>query len=71
MSTSPPPPHAEAGSDTQNTDLDEQHRTSKSNSSGSGLTAAGLNMRPYEELTPIYVFKNLVVKPVRDIYIHT
>lgn len=70
MSTSPPP-HTEAGSDTQNADLDEQRRTSKSNGSGSGLIATGLNMRPYEELTPIYVFKNLVVKPVRYIYTHT
>lgn len=65
MCTSPPP-HTEAGSDTQNADLDEQRRTNKSN--GSGLIATGLNMRPYEELAPIYVFKNLVVKPVRYIY---
>lgn len=58
---------SEAGSDTVNADLDEQHRlkNSNNNSSGGDLIATGLNMPSYEELPPIYVIKNLVVKPVR------
>lgn len=70
----PPPPSlsSEAGSDTVNADLDEQHRlkNSNNNSSGGGLMATGLNMPSYEELPPIYVIKNLVVKPVRYICTH-
>lgn len=76
----PPPPTlgspspSEAGSDTVHTDLDDQHSSvskphresrKNSNNSNSSLIAAGHSMPPYEELTPIYVIKNLVVKPVR------
>lgn len=57
-----------------NTDLDEQRslKNSNNNSSGGGggLIATGLNMPSYEELPPIYVIKNLVVKPVRYICTH-
>lgn len=63
---------SETGSDTVNADLDEQQslRNSNNNSSSGGLIATGLNMPSYEELPPIYVIKNLVVKPVRYICTH-
>ncbi|KAI3373075.1 hypothetical protein L3Q82_006345 [Scortum barcoo] len=66
--------YSEAGSDSVHTDVDDQrssvsepHRDSNksSNNSIDSLNAAGHNMPPYEELTPIYVIKNLVVKPSR------
>ncbi|KAM9348043.1 uncharacterized protein ABDE67_010111 [Symphorus nematophorus] len=63
--------YSEAGSDFVHTDVDDQrssvsepHRES-SKSSNNSANAAGCNMPPYEELTPIYVIKNLVVKPSR------
>lgn len=79
LSTLPPltlgsPSPSEAGSDSVHTDVDDQrssvsepHReSSKSlNNNTNSVNAAGHNMPPYEELTPIYVIKNLVVKPVR------
>lgn len=63
---------SETGSDTVNADLDEQQslRNSNNNSSSGGLIGTGLNMPSYEELPPIYVIKNLVVKPVRCICTH-
>lgn len=61
----------EAGSDSVHNDVDDQrssvsepHRES-SKSSNNRVNTAGHNMAPYEERTPIYVIKNLVVKPVR------
>ncbi|XP_008278301.1 flocculation protein FLO11-like [Stegastes partitus] len=62
--------YSEAGSDSVHTDVDDQrssvsepHRErSKTSNNNSG---AGNNITTYEELTPIYVFKNLVVKPSR------
>lgn len=71
---------SEAGSDTVHTDLDDQRssvsephresRKSSNNNNNSRVNAAGHNMPPYEELTPIYVIKNLVVKPVRYVQLH-
>uniref|UniRef100_A0A667WXF9 Uncharacterized protein n=1 Tax=Myripristis murdjan TaxID=586833 RepID=A0A667WXF9_9TELE len=65
--------YSEAGSDTVQTDVDDQrssvsepHRqSSKSSDIRGGHNAGGRNMPPYEELTPIYVIENLVVKPSR------
>jgi len=65
--------YSEAGSDSVHTDVDDQrssvsepHReSSKSSNNNNSVNAAGRNMPPYEELTPIYVIKNLVVKPSR------
>lgn len=34
------------------------------------VIAAGCNMAPYEDFTPIYIIKNLVVKPVRCTVLH-
>ncbi|XP_040908181.1 CLOCK-interacting pacemaker-like [Toxotes jaculatrix] len=67
--------YSEAGSDFVHTDVEDQrssvsepHRESSksSNSSNNSINAAGHSMPPYEELTPIYVIKNLVVKPSRS-----
>ncbi|XP_041808592.1 CLOCK-interacting pacemaker-like isoform X2 [Chelmon rostratus] len=66
--------YSEAGSDSVHTDLDDQHSSvseprressKSSNNSSNSVNAAGRKMPPYEELTPIYVIKNLVVKPSR------
>ncbi|XP_049448465.1 CLOCK-interacting pacemaker-like [Epinephelus fuscoguttatus] len=64
--------YSEAASDSVHTDVDDQrssvsepHRKSSRSSSNNSVNAAGCNMAPYEELTPIYVIKNLVVKPSR------
>ncbi|XP_070838986.1 CLOCK-interacting pacemaker-like [Chaetodon trifascialis] len=66
--------YSEAGSESVHTDLEDQHssvskphrKSSKSsNNSNNSVNATGHNMPPYEELTPIYVIKNLVVKPSR------
>lgn len=64
--------YSEAASDSVHTDVDDQrssvsepHRKSSRSSDNNSVNAAGHNMAPYEELTPIYVIKNLVVKPVR------
>ncbi|XP_027129107.1 CLOCK-interacting pacemaker [Larimichthys crocea] len=61
--------YSEAGSDFVHTDLDDQrssvsepHRQSSNksnNNSVNNAAAAGHNMPPYEDLTPIYVIKNL------------
>uniref|UniRef100_A0A8D3EEW5 CLOCK-interacting pacemaker-like n=1 Tax=Scophthalmus maximus TaxID=52904 RepID=A0A8D3EEW5_SCOMX len=63
--------YSETGSDSVHTDVDDQrssvsepHRQN-SKSSNNSVNAAGGNMPPYKELTPIYVIKNLVVKPSR------
>lgn len=71
------PPPSETGSDSVHTDVDDQrssvsepHRQN-SKSSNNSVNAAGGNMPPYKELTPIYVIKNLVVKPVRYSVTHT
>ncbi|XP_042355791.1 CLOCK-interacting pacemaker-like [Plectropomus leopardus] len=62
--------YSEAGSDTVHTDVDDQrssvsepHRQSSKSSKNNSVNAVGHEMPPYEELTPIYVIKNLVVKP--------
>ncbi|KAG7516778.1 hypothetical protein JOB18_040434 [Solea senegalensis] len=69
--------YSEAGSDFVHTDVDDQrssvsepHRQSSkscssSNNNNNSANAAGHNMPAYEELTPIYIIKNLVVKPSR------
>lgn len=69
---------SEAGSDSVHTDVDDQRSSvSEPQLEGSKITnntsanAAGPSMTPYEELTPIYVIKNLVVKPVRYTLTHT
>lgn len=66
------PSFSEAGSDSVHTDVDDQRssvsepqRESSKSSNNNSVNAAGHSMPPYEELTPIYVIKNLVVKPVR------
>lgn len=40
------------------------------NKDNNTVIVTGCNMAPYEEFTPIYVIKNLVVKPVRYTHIH-
>lgn len=65
--------YSEAGSESVHTDLDDQrssvsepHReSSKSSNNRKSVNAAGHNMPPYEDLAPIYVIKNLVVKQSR------
>ncbi|XP_031173873.1 CLOCK-interacting pacemaker-like isoform X1 [Sander lucioperca] len=65
--------YSEAGSDSVQTDVDDQrssvskpHReSSKSLNNNTSVNTAAHNMPPYEELTPCYVIKNLVVKPSR------
>ncbi|XP_022618392.1 CLOCK-interacting pacemaker-like [Seriola dumerili] len=53
-------------SDDQRSSVSETHReSSKSLNNNNSVNSAGHNMPPYEELTPIYVIKNLVVKPSR------
>lgn len=66
------PPFSEAGSDSVHTDVDDQRssvsepqRESSKSSHNNSVNATSHNMLPYEELTPIYIIKNLVVKPVR------
>lgn len=67
-------PFSEAGSDSVHTDVDDQRSSvsephmesnKSSNNNINSVNSAGHNMPPYEEPTPIYVIKNLVVKPVR------
>ncbi|XP_044078794.1 CLOCK-interacting pacemaker-like [Siniperca chuatsi] len=64
--------YSETGSDSVHTDVDDQrssvsepHWESIKSSNNNSVNAAGHNMPPYEELTSIYVIKNLVVKPSR------
>ncbi|XP_070773372.1 CLOCK-interacting pacemaker-like [Enoplosus armatus] len=66
--------YSEAGSDSVHTDVDDQRSSVRkprresgksSNNSNKDGKAASHSMRPYEELAPIYVIKNLVVKPSR------
>lgn len=40
------------------------------NNGNNVVIATGCNISPYEEFTPIYVIKNLVVKPVRYADVH-
>ncbi|XP_072302892.1 uncharacterized protein [Eucyclogobius newberryi] len=65
---------SEAGSDSVNTDVDDQRssasepqrqRTSISNNGSNYVNAATYNVPPYKELTPVYVIKNVMVKPTR------
>lgn len=60
--------YSEAGSDTVQTDVDDQrssvsepHRASTSSSNNTAH-----NMPPYKEMTPVYVIKNVMVKPSRQ-----
>ncbi|KAM4620545.1 CLOCK-interacting pacemaker-like isoform 2-T2 [Polymixia lowei] len=62
--------YSESGSDLVLNDLDDQrssvsqpHRKSSKCRDNNRLNATGHSMPPYEELSPIYVIKNLVVKP--------
>ncbi|KAK7904286.1 hypothetical protein WMY93_016893 [Mugilogobius chulae] len=66
--------YSEAGSDFVNTDVDDQRSsasepqrqsTSTNNNSSNNVNAATHNMPPYKELTPVYVIKNVMVKPPR------
>lgn len=59
------------------TDLNEEHngvnttpREKRDGFNNNIVIATGCNMAPYEEFTPIYIIKNLVVKPVRYADIH-
>ncbi|XP_071780972.2 CLOCK-interacting pacemaker-like [Centroberyx gerrardi] len=60
--------YSEAGSDSVQTDVDDQRSSvsarHRESSKGCNNNNAH-NMAPYEELTPIYVIENLVVKPSR------
>ncbi|KAK2828935.1 hypothetical protein Q5P01_019969 [Channa striata] len=64
--------YSEAGSDSLHTDVDDQcssvsehHMESRKNTNHNIVNDGGDNMLPYEELTPIYIIKNLVAKPSR------
>ncbi|KAM3868976.1 CLOCK-interacting pacemaker [Diretmus argenteus] len=57
--------YSEAGSDSLQTDVDDQRSSVSEPHWESSLNATGHSMSPYEELTPIYVINNLVVKPSR------
>lgn len=69
--------YSEAGSDSVHTDVDDQRSsvsepqrqsngsTNNSSSNGSSVSAATHSMPPYKELTPVYVIKNVMVKPSR------
>lgn len=65
---------SEAGSESVHTDLNDEHKgiraAARDNREGfkcdnNVVIATGCNMAPYEDFTPIYIIKNLVVKPVR------
>lgn len=61
--------YSEAGSDSVHTDVDDQ-RSSVSGSrwqsnSNSSVNAAAHSLSPYKEVTPVYVIKNVMVKPSR------
>lgn len=71
---------SETGSESVHTDLNDEHNGVRAaprekregfNNDNNVAIATGRNMAPYEEFTPIYIIKNLVVKPVRytDIYL--
>lgn len=65
---------SETGSESVHTDLNDEHKgirtAARDNREGfkcdnNVVIATGCNMAPYEDFTPIYIIKNLVVKPVR------
>uniref|UniRef100_A0A3Q1EJG8 CLOCK-interacting pacemaker-like n=2 Tax=Acanthochromis polyacanthus TaxID=80966 RepID=A0A3Q1EJG8_9TELE len=64
--------YSETGSDFVHTDVDDQrssvsepHRESSKTLDSNSVNGANNNITTYEELTPIYIFKNLVVKSSR------
>lgn len=61
--------YSEAGSDIhvddQRSSVSEPHRQSTNSSSSNSANAATHNMPPYKEMTPVYVIKNMMVKPSR------
>lgn len=67
---------SETGSESVHTDLNDEHkgiRTAAREGFGTDnniVIATGCNMAPYEDFTPIYIIKNLVVKPVRCTVLH-
>lgn len=70
---------SETGSESVHTDLNDEHNGVSTaprekrggfNNDNNIVIATGCNMAPYEEFTPIYIIKNLVVKPVRYTDIH-
>lgn len=70
---------SETGSESVHTDLNDEHNGVSTaprekregfNNDNNIMIATGCNMAPYEEFTPIYIIKNLVVKPVRYTDIH-
>lgn len=66
---------SETGSESVHTDLNDEHKGIRTAARGNRggfkcdssnvVIATGCNMAPYEDFTPIYIIKNLVVKPVR------
>lgn len=70
---------SETGSESVHTDLNDEHKgirtAARDNREGfkcdnNVVIATGCNMAPYEDFTPIYIIKNLVVKPVRCTVLH-
>ncbi|XP_076017448.1 CLOCK-interacting pacemaker-like isoform X2 [Genypterus blacodes] len=64
--------YSEAGSESVHTDVDDQrssvsepHRGSNRSSNSKNVNSTGHNNPAYEKLTPLYVIKNVVVKPSR------
>ncbi|XP_029704010.1 CLOCK-interacting pacemaker isoform X2 [Takifugu rubripes] len=64
--------YSETGSESVHTDLNDEHKgirtAARDNREGfkcdnNVVIATGCNMAPYEDFTPIYIIKNLVVKP--------
>ncbi|XP_029375662.1 CLOCK-interacting pacemaker-like isoform X2 [Echeneis naucrates] len=53
-------------SEDQRSGVSKPHRESSKNLNNNSVNAAGHNTPPYEELVPIYIIKNLVVKPSRQ-----
>uniref|UniRef100_A0A8C6TMF1 Si:ch211-132b12.7 n=1 Tax=Neogobius melanostomus TaxID=47308 RepID=A0A8C6TMF1_9GOBI len=64
--------YSEAGSDSLHADVDDQrssvsepHRQSTKSSSSNNVYSATNSMPPNKEMTPVYVIKNMMVKPSR------
>ncbi|CAF98576.1 unnamed protein product [Tetraodon nigroviridis] len=64
--------YSETGSESVHTDLNDEHNGVRAaprekregfNNDNNVAIATGRNMAPYEEFSPIYIIKNLVVKP--------
>lgn len=70
---------SETGSESVHTDSNDEHNGMSTtprekregfNNDNNVVIATGCNISPYEEFTPIYIIKNLVVKPVRYTDMH-